>query len=83
VRRDGRAGRDCETLRQQTEQQEETEQGLPDGIGEAQGGGALPVWRDWPIELLEGSFAKGTIMAERLDVEQTSVGREADLPQGR
>ena len=70
-------------LGQQTEQQEETEQGLHSGIGEAQGGGALLVGGDGLIELLERRFAEGTIMAERLDVEETSVGREADLPQGR
>ncbi len=70
-------------LRQQTELQEEAEQGLHSGIGEAQGGGALLVDGEGLIELLERSFVEGAIMAERLDVEETSVGREADLALGR
>jgi len=35
------------------------------------------------VELLKRSFAAGTIMDEHLDVKETSVGRKADLPQGR
>lgn len=33
-------------------------------------------------DLVKGVFAYGTIVADSLDVQKTSVGLEADLPQG-
>lgn len=39
------------------------------------------VYRDRPLHVLEGGFADEAVVTDALDVEQTSVGRKADLAQ--
>ena len=45
--------------------------------------GSLTVNRNRSLHLLEGCFPNVAVVAQLLDVEQTSVGSEADLPQAR
>ena len=71
-----------ESVGQQPEDDERAEEGLDAGIGEAQGREPLIGDHLGALHLLEGCFAEGTVVAESLDVEETSVGLEADLPQG-
>jgi hypothetical protein len=35
------------------------------------------------VELMQGFFSYGTVMAETFDFEKTSVGLKADLPESR
>src|SRR5712691_12912641 len=60
------------------EQEKDVEQGLNAGVGEAQGGSALAVDGDGSLHFLEGCLADETVVTDALDVEQTSVGCEAD-----
>lgn len=66
---------------QQTKHQQRTEYGQHDRIGKLQAAGALAVDRGWLGKLIELILAKGRIMIELLDVQQTSVGGEGHLPQ--
>ena len=50
-------------------------------IGEAQCRRALFVYVDGSLHVLEASFADETVVTDALVVEQTSVGRKADLAQ--
>jgi hypothetical protein len=50
-------------------------------ISEAQRCGALTIHGDRSLHVLERCFADEAVMADALDVEQTSVGRKADLAQ--
>jgi hypothetical protein len=50
-------------------------------IGEAQRRRALLVHHDGFLHVLERGFADEAIVTDALDVEQTSVGRKADLAQ--
>jgi len=54
---------------------------LHDQVGETQGAGPLTVDHDRLIHPLESVFADRTIVADLFDVQETSVGLEADLPQ--
>ena len=69
-------------IRQQAEDHQQTEQGLDDRVGEAQGGGPLPCDGHWLGDVSERRFADRAVVADPLDVQQTSVGLKADLPQG-
>jgi hypothetical protein len=60
------------------EQDQDVEQGLNARIGEAQGGSALIVDGDRSLHLLEGCLADEAVVSDALNVEQTSVGCEAD-----
>jgi hypothetical protein len=51
-------------------------------VGEPQGAGALPSDLDRFVDPAERVFAEGTVLADPLDVQGTSVGVEADPPQG-
>jgi len=51
-------------------------------VGKGQRAGALTVDRHGLVDLTKRVFAHGAIVADRLDVQETSVGLEADLPQG-
>ena len=51
-------------------------------IAEPQRRGSLTIDLDRSDDLIESIFADRAVVAETLDVEQTSVGLEADLPQG-
>jgi hypothetical protein len=44
---------------------------------------ALAFHHHWFVNLAKRVFTNHTILAETLDVQETSVGLEADLPQGR
>src|SRR4051794_22125293 len=62
------------TSGQETKHQQRPEQGLYRNIGEVQGAGALPIDLDRFIDAAERAFADGTVLADPLDVEETSVG---------
>ena len=70
-----------ETTGCQTEHHEHAEQRLHCGVGESQPTGTLPVDLDRFVDTAERVFADGTVLADPLDVQQTSIGLEADLPQ--
>ena len=70
------------TSGQQTKHQQCAEQGLHGHVGEAQAAGTLPIDLDRFIDTAERVFADGTVLADPLDVQETSVGVEADPPQG-
>ena len=42
----------------------------------------MPIDLDWIIDPVERVFAKGTVLADPLDVQETPVGLKADPPQG-
>jgi hypothetical protein len=71
-----------ETSGQETEHQQRAEQRLHRHVGEPQAAGALPTDLDRFIDTAERVLADGTVLADSLDVEKTSVGVEADPPQG-
>jgi len=50
-------------------------------VGGAQCRGALAVDFQGTVELMQGLFSYGTVMAETFDFEKTSVGLKADLPE--
>ena len=70
------------TTGQQTKHQQRAEQRLHRHVGEAQSTGPLPIDLDRFIDTAERVFADGTVLADPLDVQETSVGLKADLPQG-
>ena len=61
------------------EQEQDVQETLDTRVGEAQGGCALLSDRYWLLQVLERGFTDEAIMADALDVEQTSVGCKADL----
>src|SRR4249919_155168 len=63
------------------EQKQDLQQGLNARIGEAQRRGASVIHSDGFLHVLEGRFADEAVVTDALDVEQTSVGRKADLAQ--
>ena len=65
----------------QDEQQQDVTQALNARICESQVGGALVVDGDGFLHVLEGRFADEAVVADALDVEQTSVGGKADVAQ--
>ena len=56
------------------------EQCLHGRIGEVQTAGPLPIDLDWIIDPVERIFAQRTILADPLDVQETSVGLKAYPP---
>ncbi len=50
-------------------------------VAETQGGNALTVEGCGTCDVVERGFADGRVVADSLDVEETSVGVEADLPE--
>ena len=67
-----------ESLSLYAEHHQRVEQGLGTGIAKAQRRGALPTDFDGAYHLIESVFADGAVVRDGLDVEQTSVGLEAD-----
>jgi hypothetical protein len=61
------------------EQEQDVKKGLNARIGEAQRCGTVVVDGDGSLQVLEASFADETVVTDALDVEETSVGRKADL----
>ena len=51
------------------------------GVPEAQGRAALTIDDDGLCDVSEGDLADGGVVADLLDVEETPVGVEADLPE--
>ena len=70
-----------ETARQETEPDQQMPKRQHPGIGDAESRSPLPVHRDRSIQLPQGFFSDGAILAEAFDFENTSVGAKADLPQ--
>ena len=60
------------------EQHQGVEQCLGSGSAKAQRRGALSIDFDGAYHLIESVFADGAIVRDGLDLEQTSVGFEAD-----
>jgi len=71
-----------EPVGQEPEDHQRTEQRLDPRVGEPQGRNPLVGDHLGALDLPQGRFAEGAVVAELLDVEETSVGVEADLPQG-
>ena len=63
---------------QQPERQQRGEQGLNAGVAEAQCAGAAAVDDGRAVQAVERLLAEGRVVADALDAEQASVGREAD-----
>ena len=63
------------------EQQQDLQKALRTWVGEAKRCRALLPDRYWLLHVLERGFADEAIVADALDVEQTSVGCKADLAQ--
>ena len=70
------------TSGQETKHQKGAEQGLYGCVGEPQSAGSLSINLDRFINPVECVFSKGAILADPLDVQKTSVGLEAEPPQG-
>ena len=68
-------------LGQQTEHHEGTEEGHNVGVGETEGGDAFPLDDSGTCERQEGLLSQTTVVAQSLDVKETSVGLEADVPE--
>jgi hypothetical protein len=66
---------------EEPEEDEGVEQGLNTLVPEAQGRGSLLGDDARPLNGVERVLAKGAIVADSLDVEETSVGFEADPPE--
>jgi len=69
------------TPRQQTKHQQRTEQRQHHRVAKPQGTCPLTIDLHRFIHPLKGVFTECAIVAELLDVQKTSVGLEADLPQ--
>src|ERR1700730_622080 len=65
------------------EQQQDVQESLHARIGETQRRRASDIRGDRSLHILEGGFADEAVVTDALDVEQTSVGRKADLAQFR
>ena len=65
------------------EQQQDVQESLHAWVGESQRRHALVIHGDRCLHILEGGFADEAVVTDALDVEQTSVGRKADLAQFR
>jgi hypothetical protein len=66
--------------RLETEDDQSREEGLDALLFEAQGRGPLAIDLDGTGDLRERRFTELAIVADSLDVEQTSIGAEADRP---
>jgi hypothetical protein len=70
-----------EAVWEESEEDEGMEEGLDPSVLKAEGGGSLVCYVSRLLDGMEGVFTDRAIMADALDVEQTSVGLEADLPE--
>ena len=66
---------------QQTEDHEGAEERHNVGIGETEGGHAFALDDSGTCERQEGLLSQTTVVAQSLDVKETSVGLEANLPE--
>ena len=67
---------------QQPKHHQQAQERLDDGVGEPQGGRSLPLDGHRPGDPGERRFTDRAVVADPLDVQETSVGLKADLPQG-
>jgi hypothetical protein len=67
---------------QESKGDQRVEQGVHTGVNEAQRRHPLTGNLAGLVDLLKSIFTQEAIMAERLDVQEASVGLKADLPQG-
>lgn len=70
-----------EPLGQKPKSNQGTEQSLDAWVGKAQGRNPLPGYDLRVVDLLKSLFTQQAIVADLLDVQETSVGGEADEPQ--
>ncbi len=73
----------AEAVGEQAEQQQGVPQVVDLGIGEAQAGSALAIATDRAFDRLEGGLGEHAVVAETFELEQASIGGEADLAQLR
>ena len=76
-----RAGHGGEAVGQKSEHDHGAEKGMHPRVGESQGRSTLAADDGGLADLAEGDVADGRVVADSLDVEETSVGSEADLPE--
>ena len=72
----------AESLWQKREQTQCLKQGHHAFIPKTQGTSPLPIDELWLIDLFKGLIAQLAVLADLFDVEESSVGVKADLPQG-
>ena len=72
-----------EPVRQETIEDQDAQERLSPWVSEGQGGDALVADQLGTGHLPEGVLTEEAIVAELLDVEQTSIGLKADRPQRR
>src|ERR1700736_422960 len=70
-----------ESVRQEPEEDEGVEQRVDAAIGKAHRGGALCGDLKRTLECLKRLFREDGVVSNPLDVKETSVGPEADLPE--
>jgi hypothetical protein len=68
-------------LRELSEQDEGVQERVRARIGKAQARGALAPGRHWAIDGSESILAEDAVVAQALDLDQSAVGRKADLAQ--
>ena len=70
-----------EPVGQEAEHDDGGKQGVDSRVGESECGRALTADDGGSGEVGEGGFTNGGVVADSLDVEETSIGGEADLPE--
>src|SRR5918911_2172266 len=71
----------CEAAGNQTKPDQQMPERQHTQVGGAESRGALAVDLDRTVQPVQRLFSHGAVLAETLDLEQTSVGLKADLPQ--
>src|SRR3954462_9078205 len=69
------------SLKLETEDSQHGQKRLHALIAKAECGGTLAIHFDRPYNLIKSILSDGTVVRDLLDVEQTSMGSKADLPQ--
>ena len=72
-----------EPLGQQSEETQRLQESHHPGVAEAKGGSPLAENDVGPTQRLEGRAPEDAILAQLLDVQETSIGPETNLPKGR
>ena len=72
-----------EPLGEKTKEQQRQEQGQHSRVAETHSAGTPPINFRRLDELAKRRLIEGRVVAELLDVQETSVGVKADLPEGR
>jgi hypothetical protein len=66
---------------QEAKQEQSAEERLHTCVAESESGGTLSFDLEWPVHLIERLFAEEAVVSDSLDVQKTSVGLKANLPQ--